>query len=170
MGKQLAFYMVDQDEDEFIQFIRSTGDVLILPQTSENERGEEFTSFRDLAGRKLGEACHLWNRSLSPITTINYFPVHGGCYCVDFMQSEVVNVMRSKRVDNELSKGRVHIENMVLRPDGTVAEKRPDFVKWFTEICRWIKKRYAGRFDGACVSSRADALAKNGTELTGHRF
>jgi len=170
MGKQLRFYMVDEDEDEFIEFLRSTGDVIILPQTTDKEEGEEFSTFRELAGRRLGENSHIWNRSLSPQPIVNYVPVHGGCYCLDSMQSEVVNVMRSKIVDGTLSMGRLHIDDKVTLPDGSVGDKSAEFVKWFNELCRWIKNKYPSTFDGACLSSRAEALSKTGMELTGHRF
>jgi len=169
MGRQILFYMVDEDEDEFLEFVRSSFDVVILPQTSEIGRGEEFSSFRELAGRKLGEACHLWNRSLSPEPLIKHIPQQG-YFWLDFMQSEVVNVMRSKRLDQRLSMGRLHIENKARRPDGGVVEKSGEFVNWFNELCRWIKKTYPSTFDGACLSSRAEALAKSGVELTGHSF
>lgn len=170
MGKQLRFYMVDQDENEFIEFVRSTGDVVILPQTSDREQGEEFSTFRELAGRRLGEDSHLWNRTLSPKPIVNNFPVHGGCYCLNFMQSEVVNVIRSKRTDETLSMGRLHIEDTVSRPDGSIGKKSAEFLKWFNELCKWIKKAYPTQFDGACLSARAATLAKSGIKLTGHRF
>lgn len=170
MGKQIRFYMTDEDEGEFLEFVRSMGDVVILPQTTDQKEGEEFSSFGELAGRRLGEGCHLWNRSISPEPTIQYFDVHGGCYCLDSLESEVVNVMRSKKVDQSLSMGRLHIEDKARRPDGSVVEKGADFLKWFDELCRWIRKTYPTTFDGACVSPRADALAKSGVELIGHRF
>jgi len=170
MGRQIRFYMTEEDEDEFIDFVRSAGDVVILPQTSEKEVSEEFPAFRSLAGRRLGEGCIIWNRSTSPKPHVEYFEVHGGCYCVDFMQSEVVNVMRSKRVDQRLSMGRLHIEDKAQRPDGSVVEKSGEFVNWFNELCRWLKKTYPSTFDGACLSSRAEALARSGIELIGHSF
>lgn len=169
MGKQLHFYMVDKDEDEFLQFVWSTGDVVILPQTSHLQGEETFSSFRALAGRKLGESCHLWNRSISPEPVIKYVPEQG-YYWLDFMQSEVINAMRSKSIDQTLSMGRLHIEDKVSRPDGSLTEKSVEFLKWFNELCRWIKKTYPSKFDGAWISARAEALAKTGVQLTGHRF
>lgn len=170
MGKQIRFYMTSEDEGDFLEFVRSTGDVVILPQTTDKEEGEEFSSFGELAGRRLGAGCHLWNRSISSKPTIQYFDVHGGCYCLDSSESEVVNVMRSKKVDQSLSMGRLHIEDKVRRPDGSAVEKSVEFVKWFGELCRWIRRTCPTTFSGACVSSRADALAKGGLELIGHRF
>ncbi|PQO46689.1 hypothetical protein C5Y93_07595 [Blastopirellula marina] len=161
--------MDDQDEDEFLEFARSTGDVVIISITTD-QPGEEFPSFRSLAGRRLGEGCQLWNRSISPQPIVEYYEVHGGYYCVDFLQSEVVNAMRSKREENSLSRGRLHNENDFLRTDGAIAEKSTQFVRWFDQLRRWIRKTYPVVVDGAYASFRAEALAKSGVELTGHRF
>ena len=122
MGKQISFYMVDDDEDEFIEFIRSSGDVVILPQASDISPLEEFSSFRELAGRKLGEACHLWNRTFSPEPLIKHIPQQG-FFWLDFLQSEVVNVTRSKRVDQRLCRGRLHIEDKALWSEGSVVDR-----------------------------------------------
>lgn len=162
--------MTAEDEDDFVAFMRSTGDVVILPQTSEAELGEVYPSFRPLANRRLGEESVIWNRTVSPKPLFEYYDAHGGCYCVDFMQSEVVNVMRSKRLDQRLSMGRLHIEDKARRPDGSVVEKSGEFMDWFNGLCRWLKKTFPSTFDGACLSSRAEALAKGGIELTGHSF
>jgi len=168
MGIQIRFYMTYEDEDEFIFFMRSTGDVLILPQTTKDGIGEEYPNFRSLVGRRLGEDSIIWNRSLSRKPSIEHFDVHGGCYCVDFMQSEVVNVIRSKKIGNQLSMGRLHIENKARRDDGVIVEKGRKFLNWFNGLCRWIKKGYPTAVDGAWLSPRAEALAKSGIELTGH--
>ena len=170
MGKQIRFYMTNEDEDEFLDFVRSTGDVVILPQTTDKAEGEEFTSFRDLSGRILGDDSHLWNRSISPKPIIEYYDAHGGCYCLDFMQSEVVNVISSKQIGNELSMGRLHVEDVLLYPDGLVVEKGEEFLKWFDELSRWLRKSYPKSFDRARLSARAEALSKSGVELLSHRF
>jgi len=161
--------MVAEDEDEFVNFVRSTGDVVILPQASDPNSGEIFTTLRELDGRKLGESCHLWNRSLSPLPIVKPIPSQG-YHWLDFMQSEVVNVMRSKRVDRTLSMGRLHVEVKTIRPDGSVGEKSAQFVNWFNELCRCIKFTYPKTFDGARLSARAEALSKTGIDLIGHRF
>jgi len=170
MGRQIRFYMTDEGEDEFIAFMRSVSDVVILPQTSEDDIGEEYPNFRSLVGRRLGEDSIIWNRSLSPKPSFEHYSVHDGCYCVDFMQSEVVNVMRSKRVDQQLSMGRLHIEDKARQANGGVVEKRREFVTWFNELCRWIKKKYPNTIHGAWLSPQVEALANSGVELTCHSF
>jgi hypothetical protein len=167
MGQQVRFYMSKVDEREFVAFLRSTGDVVILPQTSEREL-EEYQLFSDLEGRKLGEACHLWNRSISARPVVEYYAAHGGCYCVDFMKSEVVNVMPSKMRDGHLSMGRLHIEDKVLDSNGRMGSKSEAFLNWFRDVCDWIKQRYKKGADGAYVAPGVEALIRKGARLTGH--
>jgi len=151
----------------FLEFLRSTGDVVILPQASRQHPHEEFQRFADGDGRQLGENCHLWNRAISPCPSIKHVPEQG-YYWLDFMQSEVINVMRSKVTEGGLSMGRLHVEDKLLGPDGVLIAKREAFVKWFATLCRWIRRSSPGAFDGACVMPAADALRRSGIRLLGH--
>lgn len=170
MGKQLGFYMSDDDETEFIKYLCTTGDVAIIPQTSRVEvQQEEFQRFSDAAGRELGEDCHLWNRSISPQPIVEHYPQQG-YYCLDFMRSEVVNVIRSKITEQGLSMGRLHIEDKVLNPQGRLQPKSAEFEAWFADLCRWITQKSIRVVDGAEVLPGAEALIEEGVQITGHRF
>lgn len=169
MGKQISFYQTKDDEKEFVAYLRSTDDVVILAQTSENEL-EEFQFFYDLEGRRLGDDCHLWNRSISPKPIMKYYPVHGGCYCLDFMQSEVVNVIRSKLTDKGLSMGRLHIEDKMLDASGRMRSKHEPFISWFSTLSSWVKERYKKVDGGAYIGPNADLLIQSGVQLIGHSF
>jgi hypothetical protein len=169
MGKQLRFYMTDDDETEFIEYLRTTGDVAIIPQTSRQEGNEEFSRFSGLAGRELGEAVHLWNRSISPQPIVEHYPQQG-YYCLDFMRSEVVNVMRSKMTERGLSMGRLHIEDKFLNAEGGLQSKSAAFETWFAELCSWIKRHSTQAIEGAEVLPGASALIQGGMAVTGHVF
>jgi hypothetical protein len=170
MGKQLRFYMADSDEMDFIEYLRTTGDTAILPQTSKQLVYEdEFARFSDFAGRDLGEGIHLWNRTISPPPSVKHFPQQG-YYCLDFMSSEVINVIRSKMSGNRLSMGRLHIEDKFLTADRRLELKSPEFEEWFIDLCRWIKQRSVQTIDGARVLPGASALISKGTLVTGHVF
>jgi hypothetical protein len=169
MGKQISFYQTKDDEKEFVAYMRCTGDVVILAQTSAHEL-EEFPFFYALEGRKLGEACHVWNRSISPKPVTEHYSVHGGCYCLDFMQSEVINVMRCKLTDRGLSMGRLHIEDRVLDASGQMRPKSEAFISWFSTLCYWLKERYNKVSGGAYIGPNAESLCLTGVQLTGHSF
>lgn len=162
--------MTAQDEDEFLEFIRSTGDVIIVPSTSKMADGEAFSSFDELNEWRLGSGCHLWNRSISPKPIFQYFDAHGGCYCLDFLNSEVVNIMRSKIDSDTISMGRFHIEDRYIMQNGTESMKSTTFLIWFKKICNWIKKGYPTVFDGAHMSFRVKHMQENGIELIGHKL
>lgn len=169
MGRQILFYMSEEDDNDFVDYIRRADDVAILPQTSEQELKETFRSFRDLEGRRLGESCHLWNRSLSPTPIVKHYP-RQGYYWLDFMQSEVVNVMRSKMTDQGLSMGRIHIEDQIRESDGSMLPKRDQFITWFADLCRWIEKHSQRTVDGAHVLPGAYKMLERGVAVTGHSF
>ncbi len=170
MGKQLGFYMSNDDETDFIEYLRTTGDVAIIPQTSRVEvYKEEFRRFSDAAGRELGEDCHLWNRSISPQPIVEHYPQQG-YYCLDFMSSEVVNVIRSKMTESGLSMGRLHIEDKMLNAQGRLQPKSAEFEAWFSNLCRWIKQRSIRVIDGAEVLPGAEAIIQEGVQVTDHVF
>jgi hypothetical protein len=169
MGKQVMFYMAKSDEDRFLDYLRTTGDVAIIPQTSREELREEFRDFSETEGRPLGESSHLWNRSISPRPVVKHYPQQG-YYWLDFLQSEVVNVMRSKMTDQGLSMGRLHVEDKIRGTQGNMRQKNERFEAWVSDLFRWIKQQSVRVIDGAYVLPEADALIQGGTQVTGHKF
>jgi len=155
---------MDEDEDEFLDFARSKADVVILPQITDRDGGEEFSSLRESLLSEFGGDCHLWNRSISPKPDYN-FVSQQECYCMDFLQSEVVNVIPSQRVGNKITEGRLHIETTILLPDNTIAEKSTEFLKWFDSLRRWIKRNFKATHKGARVSPRVQAFVDKGGEF-----
>ena len=162
MGKQIGFYMVD--EDEFIDFIRTTGDIFILPSASKKRLEEQLETHWTLDDTRLSYGFHLWNRSVSPCPVIKYIPEQE-CYWLDAMKSEVVEVDRCRFVGNRLCAGRLYVNNKIFAPDGTIVEKGAEFLNWFERLRRWVRKTHKDRFQHACLSARAEVLAKSGVEL-----
>ena len=167
MGKQLLFYMDRGDEDDFLGYFGTTGDVAIIPQTSKEALIEEFQDFRQAEGRPLGESCHLWNRSISPQLVIKHYPQRG-YYWLDFLQSEVVNIMRSKMTEHGLSMGRLHIEDRIRDTGEHMQSKSAQFQSWFSDLCRWIKQRSVQVIDGDlraawCGCTHPERHSINGT-------
>lgn len=168
MGRQVRFYMTREDEVEFLSFVRTTGDVKIIAQTSEAPNGDRFSTFQELQGRRLGSDCELWNASISPPPEFKHVPSRG-IYCLDFLQSEVINVSPSFLVDQRLTQGRLHIETTILAAKKELAWKGAEFLEWYEQLSRWIRRNYKGRHHGDCVSARAEALVKRGVDLGGFR-
>ncbi len=167
MGKQLLFYMTAEDEADFALFAHSSGDVVIFAQTSKSPEGTATDAFAKLSPQPANASCHLWNREISPTPEFRCIPEQE-CYWLDFVHSEVVNIMRSTRRHHTITMGRLHIVDTLQQPDGTIAKKSEQFVGWFKTLCNWIRREYDHTFDGAHVSSRVHSLTKQGLTLTGH--
>jgi hypothetical protein len=151
---------------EFLAFARTTGDVVILAQSSRLGLAETFESFQALATRDLGDNCSIWNKSLSPPPSYKYLDKQG-YFWLNFMQSEVVNVLACKLDHESLSMGRLHIEDSIVCTDGNVIPKSTAFIEWFRVLCKWIR-RLPFAHDGAKLSARAEALFRQGVKLSGH--
>jgi len=170
MGRQIGFYMSRDDEIEFIDFIRTTGKVVIVAETSDSKLKEQFQYFYELEGRDYGDGCHLWNQEISLAPTVNYFPEQG-YYCIDSMQAEVLNPCRSKMTDLGLSMGRIHVDDYYLSEENTTTlPKSQAFLEWYEQICQWIRSRHVSKVNGAYVLPGAAAMVDEDVDLTGHSF
>ena len=167
MGKQIRFYMTIDDEREFMHYVRSTGDVVLISGVSLGPEPETWLYPYQLAGRQFGESCHLWNRTISPPPKIKFVPQQN-YYHLDSLDSEVINIGRSKLTANELSMGRLHIEDRILLTDGHLHSKAKIFLQWYGELTHWIRKTYTKGPWGAFVGTRAAELAQAGIAFTGY--
>ena len=154
MGRQIQFYMTYEDEIAFIDHARSTGEVRLLAGTSEVESAPFFNYPHQLGGRKLGETCYLWNGSISPKPKVDYISEQG-LYCIDHLQSEVVSFWRSKIRGNEISVGRLHIEDTYLDATGNLGKKGEAFIAWYNTLSSWLRSTFQRGSDGVCTGPGA---------------
>lgn len=166
MGRQVYFYMTEEDEDDFLEYVRTTGDVVIIPQTQGTISLTGIENFRTLAKSKFGEGAHLWNKAISPPPVFKHYE-SGGYYCVDFLESEVINVTRSKSVNGALRPGRLHIEAKISGNNvGSHArEKGAEFLHWYSVLAKWIRKHYEKQEDGTYVGRNAFVASETGLKL-----
>ncbi len=170
MGRQTSFYMSKDDEIEFVDYVRTADDIVIVAKTSDTVLEETFQYFYELEGRPYGEGCHLWNRDISLTPAVDYIPEQG-YYCVDSMQSEVLNPRRSKMTNQGLSMGRIHVDDRYLSDDEMESlPKSEAFLQWYEQICQWVKEHSVRKENGAFVLPGAAAMIDEGVELTGHSF
>jgi len=155
MGKHIQFFMTYEDEREFIDYARSTG-----------ESPERFNYPHQLKGREFGETCYLWNKSISPERVVEHI-WQQNYYCLDFMSSEVVSFWRSKIIEREITTGRLHVEDKALSPDGRSLPKDAKFVEWYGSLERWIKSHSKSGPFGARIAPGAEYQLAQGMTPTG---
>lgn len=164
MGRQIGFYMTDDDEPEFLEFLRTTGDVCILPNVAANSGLESVGTFQEIRNEPNVNFCVLWNRSLSPEP--EFRSVQTGRYVIDQLQSEVIDIILSDRPPGNIDLGRLFIERTCKTPEGEIVYKSKEFLSWYDRVSRWIRKNYHyNKLLGAYVSPRAEEEALNGVKL-----
>jgi len=146
MGKQINFYTSPADEAEFMEFLKSDRDVVVMAYTSPTA---EPVLLETLPPRNV-PGCFmlwLWDRTHSPSPKLRKVPEQG-YYVVDRMRSEVIELSRSYLADDGLIRGRIWAEtdywDLDQSPPRRVS-KSEDFRKWFDRLAGWIKRQ--GRQD-----------------------
>lgn len=163
MGRQVRFYMTDEDTAEFLRFAGSDRNVGVFMVW---QASEEIAFLDELPapGTSFGYALCLWDRDGSPKPILTYVPPQQ-YYSVDEIDSEVIQLHRSCLDATRLSQGRIWAEFSVWRSDGTLQRKSKRFEQWFGRLARWIKRNYAIDDDGDYVGPGAAKYAALGGKL-----
>jgi hypothetical protein len=135
-------YMSKEDEDSFLQYLRSTGGLVILPSVSPTS---EFASVSALPEPSEDEATRkfwLQNRAVSlPIVT-EYVP-EKSCYVIDGFQSPVVEYNRSWTVSHVMLAGGIRADMNYLDSDRQDLVRKPrEFRVWFDLMQNWIRRNF----------------------------
>lgn len=148
MGKQVNFYMLEEDEKEFVEFVLSDRETIILGFGSLQERlpildclpvEDSFPVWR--------AQVYFWRHGYPLFTRYGVMragPLQGqGVYLVDSSQSSVIEFSRSLLLpdENMLARGRIWAEMRRLEGDRFVY-KGEEFEEWYDSIASWIRKRY----------------------------
>jgi hypothetical protein len=134
--------MSKEDEDSFLQHLRSLGPLAILPSTSPSS---DFAPVPDLPEPTEDEATRkFWLRKSSvslPLVT-EYVP-EKSCYVIDGFQSPVVEFQRSWMVSHVMLAGGIRADMNYLDSDkGDLVRKPVEFRNWFDSMQNWIRKNF----------------------------
>jgi hypothetical protein len=134
--------MAKEDEDAFLQYLRSTGDLVILPSIS---LSSDFTPISDLPEPTEDEVTRkFWLQKTTfslPLVT-EYAPEKNG-YVIDGFQSPVVEFLRPWAVSNVMLAGGIRADMNYLDNDKQdLVQKPADFRNWFDAMQNWIRKNF----------------------------
>ena len=142
MPKLLVFYMSKEDEDEFLEYVRSLGNLLILPATSPSS---DFTPMYGLPEPSQDESTRrFWlQNTLVGLPLVTEQVPEQGYYVVDGFQSPVIEFWRSWTVSQIMLPGGMQADmNCIDSERQDLALKPAEFRKWFESIDGWIRKNY----------------------------
>ena len=142
MPKQLVLYMSKEDEETFLQYLRSSGPLVILPSTSPSS---DFARVSVLPEPSEDEDTRkFWLQNITvrlPLAT-EYAP-EKNCYVIDGFQSPVVEFQRSWMVSHMMLAGGIRADMNYLDSDkGDLVRKPVEFRNWFESIQNWIRKNF----------------------------
>jgi hypothetical protein len=142
LPKLLVLYMSKEDEDEFLEYVRSLGNLLILPATSPSS---DFTPVYNLPEASQDELtrrfCLQYTGAGIPLVT-EQVP-EKDYYVVDGFQSPVIEFWRSWMVSQVMLPGGIQADMNYIDSDKQDLAKKPaEFRNWFESIEGWIRKNY----------------------------
>jgi hypothetical protein len=142
MPKQLVLYMSKEDEDSFLQYLRSTGDLVILPSTSPTSEIAPVSALPEPSEDEATRRFWLQKTNVSLPLVTEYAPEKNG-YVIDGFQSPVVEFLRSWTVSNVLLAGGIRADMNYL-DDATqdLVRKPAEFRGWFDTMENWIRKNF----------------------------
>jgi len=156
MGKQITFFMTQEDEKDFLEAIRQLGPVKIVHNTFADESKMKI-QFLPPVGTSANDAnLSLLNIKAGTAIKHNYYPSQGH-YCIDLAESEVVQFNRSKPLKRWLVNGRLWFDE-----NCDMGKKSAGFLQWANSLLKWVRKNYQKDSAGHFVGPHALRLAKGG--------
>ncbi len=142
MPKLLVLYMSKEDENEFLEYLRSLGNLLLLPATSPSS---DFTPVYNLPEPSQDELTRrFWLQYTGAgIPLVTELVPEKDYYVVDGFQSPVIEFWRSWMVSQIMLPGAIQTDMNYIDTDKQDLAKKPaEFRKWFESIDGWIRKKY----------------------------
>jgi len=164
MGSQVNFYMVPEDEEDFLRFVMSDSSVEVFWSLS-------LLSPHELVSFPLSDASQpyrrwlaCWNRNVAmreEVTPPNKLPddeYPEGRYHINAIVYPVIEILRSAITDEGLVPGRIWVdfEHLCCSP-----ERQKRFRAWFRRLARWLNK-WPYRWDPYRIGPKTKVYFDNG--------
>lgn len=163
MGKQIRFYMLPKDRDEFLRFLERDLDTKPIQATSSLS---QLDSFRDVAAQNYygfrivlleNQRFLVRENDIKQVDIKEYdeneraYVTTGRIeYYIDASSSNVVEFKQSFFREGEvLAKGRIWAE-MYRLENGELVYKGDEFNAWYNKMAQWIRSKFkeSGGIDG----------------------
>jgi len=148
--------MTSEDEKAFLDFVRSTGDTVILPRMSMSPDFRPLTHLPDITWPPLvnESQCFLLNRDASSRVIGKRFE-DKKYYLLDAQTSSVIEFWRTILHPPIMYRGRIWASlNYFDEKLRTFSSKEVAFEKWYEKIAKWIRSQYKLVTLGATISKQ----------------
>lgn len=141
MGRQVNFYLHQDDQIDFDRLLKTLGDIVLLPYYHyDNEVSTtEDTLVRDVKNE--GRRVYLIRRvdfKNIPLTHIVKF----GYWLVDDLELPVVHFDRGITTDSKIERGRLYFQtDFVNSKEMRMVKKTDDFIQWADHIIKTVRRK-----------------------------
>ena len=142
MPKLLVLYMSREDEEHFIEYVQSLGNLLILPATSPSSDFTPVIGFPEPSQEESTRRFLLQYTGAGMPLVIEHVP-EKEYYVVDGFQSPVIEFWRSWTISQVMMPGGIQADTNYFDSEKHDLDQKPaEFREWFKSIDRWIRKNY----------------------------
>lgn len=133
--------MTREDEQEFLNFVKATGNVEVLPHQSKTSNFEPVDEMPEVDSEAT-RLFWLFNRSVSSNLVVDYDD-DNGIYVIDGFRSSTVEFARCFTRDNRMNAGWLWVEFTIVDSDTIdLGQKEREFKHWYESLANWIRKKY----------------------------
>ena len=134
--------MSKEDEETFLQHLRSLGDLVILPATSPSSDFAPVTVLPEPAQEEDTRKFWLLNKAVRLPVATEYAP-EKNCYVIDGFQSPVVEFHRSWTVSQMMLAGGIRADMNYLDNEKQDLVRKPvEFRHWFDSMQSWVRGNF----------------------------
>ena len=142
MPRQILFYMTREDESDFLEYIRSSGDTIVIPSRSPTSEFAPIDVLPEPSKNEIDRKFWLQNKLVN-LPLVTEFVQESGYYVLDGFQSPVVEFIRSMMASRILLPGRLQADMVYFDDDrGDLVPKPAEFRRWFESIENWVRRTY----------------------------
>lgn len=152
MGRQVNFFMLPEDEIHFLTFLFGDPNVVFLNTTSDLQEPRFISTIESFIGNKKTQTL-IYNKQFAirpEIIRAHYETVYNSetgtytetdkvYYQIKYYDGPFIEYSRCKQNQNILNSGRIWAEMNYLQ-QGKFIHKANDFVNWYEQIARWLRK------------------------------
>jgi hypothetical protein len=147
MGAQVRFFMDKDDEAQFAEFVKKTGEVLFFVDPSPTSDFKPVAVLPEPHSVRFWSRVWLLNRTVSTKLLTKFVP-RLEYYTIDGLRASVIEFDRTIRDGDILRPGRLWAEFRCANETATGwTPKEPEFRKWYESLARWIRKNYSREID-----------------------
>jgi hypothetical protein len=142
LARQVTFFMAKEDEDAFLDFVRSTGDVVLIPSSSNSDLFQPLDVLPSPFSSEPWRQFWLWNRGIVPNYQSEYVQENNR-YVINGLLSSLVEFSRSYVKENTMYPGRIWAEFTIVDDEtNDLGQKSREFRNWYEEMAKWIRREF----------------------------